>query len=294
MKILYITNHKSIAACNGGYVSNYMNDLLFYGLYEILGSEVVDSTPIISLYKEYENTVSRDHLWGGFTSFWLIDNDIADRTNIEEKIKDRHFDLIIYGAIKRCQDYYPLVSKYYPKNKTIIVDGSDEQTISEQYLKHPYFKRELYKKAKLLFPISFSIHSKKICEDSISVVKSQSFGSVFPGIDETYTFSEEASFYEDYRRSLFGLTMKKDGWDCMRHYEILANRCMPYFIGLEECPSLTMVDFPKDCVITAMRLFNTPQFNEGIYFEMVDEVFEYTKERLTTRYVAEKLLEKVL
>src|ERR1700753_859994 len=106
MKILYITNHQSIAAYNGGYISDYMKDLLFFGLYEVLGPDVVDSTPIVSLYTECKSSVNKERLWGGFSSFWLIDKDMIDRTNIEEKIRDRYFDLIIYGAIKRCQDFY--------------------------------------------------------------------------------------------------------------------------------------------------------------------------------------------
>jgi hypothetical protein len=33
------------------------------------------------------------------TAFWLIGNNNIDRTNIEEKIKDRYYDLIIYGLL---------------------------------------------------------------------------------------------------------------------------------------------------------------------------------------------------
>ena len=294
MKILYITNHKSIADCNGGYISDYMNDLLFYGLYELLGTDVIDSTAIISLYKEYESQIDKEQLWGGFTSFWLIDHDHVDRSEVERKIADRYFDLIIYGAIKRCQDFYPLVAKTYPRNRVIIVDGSDEQTISEQYLVHPYFKRELNISKKGLFPISFSIPTDKIMNPDIQKFKTQIFGSVFPGIDITYSFISEHDFYEDYQRSYFGLTMKKDGWDCMRHYEILANRCMPYFIDIESCPPLTMVDFPKDKIKAAMKSFNTPQFDELKYYEELNEIFDYTKKKLTTRFIAEKLLERTL
>jgi hypothetical protein len=31
----------------------------------------------------------------------------------------------------------------------------------------------------------------------------------------------QAEYKRDYRKAYFGLTRKKEGWDCMRHYEIL-------------------------------------------------------------------------
>ena len=51
MKILYITNHIDIARASGGFINDYQNDLVFYGLRELFGDDVVDSTQIISLYK---------------------------------------------------------------------------------------------------------------------------------------------------------------------------------------------------------------------------------------------------
>ena len=47
MKILYVTNHTSIAIASGGFISDYQNDLVFYGLRELFGDVVVDSTQII-------------------------------------------------------------------------------------------------------------------------------------------------------------------------------------------------------------------------------------------------------
>lgn len=53
-----------------------------------------------------------------------------------------------------------------------------------------------------------------------------------------------------------------EGWDCMRHYEILACGCVPFFTNIEICPKDTMVRFPKDLMIEAKKLkglFHTPQ-----------------------------------
>ena len=55
MKILYVTNHLEISRTNGGFINDYLNDLLFFGLKELFGPDVVDSTPILNLYKECES-----------------------------------------------------------------------------------------------------------------------------------------------------------------------------------------------------------------------------------------------
>ena len=62
MKILYITNYIQIASHSGGFISDYQNDLLFYGLTEIFGNDVIDSTPVISLYKENKDIIPSQNL----------------------------------------------------------------------------------------------------------------------------------------------------------------------------------------------------------------------------------------
>ena len=42
-----------------------------------------------------------------------------------------------------------------------------------------------------------------------------------------------------YQNSLFSLTYRKTGWDCLRHYEILASGSIPLFLDLEKCPEDT-------------------------------------------------------
>lgn len=44
-----------------------------------------------------------------------------------------------------------------------------------------------------------------------------------------YGPDDEAAYHKMYQNSLFALTKKKGGWDCLRHYEILANGCIPIF-----------------------------------------------------------------
>ena len=289
MKILYITNHIDILKASGGFINDYQNDLVFYGLRELFGDNVVDSTQIVSLYKEYEGKIHPQHLWGGMTTFWLIGENNIDRTDIEEKIKDKYYDLIIYGAIQRCKQYYDLVSKIYPANKIILIDGNDESDLNPLYEKHLYFKRELTIDHPNLLPITFGIPTNKLTIPNKN--KIQDYATCIPGQPETYVFKDEKSYYEDYQKSFYGVTMKKAGWDCMRHYEILGNYCMPYFIGLEECPKNTLANLPKELILEGRNL--AENFDEQQYFCILDEIFNYTKNNLTTENIANYIISKL-
>jgi hypothetical protein len=287
MKILYITNYIKTLQASGGFINDYLNDLLFHGLTELENIEVVDSTPIVHLYKENQSKISLHHLWGkGFTSTYLIDKDNIDRSNIEEKIKDKYFDLIIYGAVNRCLDYYDIVSKIYSPNKIFLIDGDDSTNIHGLSNTHPYFKRELT--INKFIPIHFAIPECKITINKLN--KIQEYGSIIPG-QEGYKFDIEQDYYNDYNKSYFGVTMKKAGWDCMRHYEILANNCIPYFIDLEKCPKQTLTNLPKELLLEATELANN--FEEQKYFSILDKLFNYTKNNLTTKQLAQYILNYV-
>jgi hypothetical protein len=287
MKILYITNYKNILKQSGGFINDYLNDLLFYGLTELKDIKVTDSTSIVHLYKENQQHIPLQSLWGkGFTSTYLIDKDTIDRSNIEEKIKDKYFDLIIYGSVSRCLDYYDIVSKTYSPNKIFLIDGDDSTNIHSLSSIHPYFKRELI--TNQFIPIHFAIPECKITKEKLE--KIQEYGSIIPG-QSGYKFDIEREYYNDYNKSYFGVTMKKAGWDCMRHYEILANHCIPYFTDLKECPKQTLTNLPKELLLEAKELTNN--FDEQKYFSILNELFEYTKNNLTTKQLAQYVLNYV-
>lgn len=134
-----------------------------------------------------------------------------------------------------------------------------------------------------VYPISFSIPEEKIVKEVPD--KTKQFADIIPGNVSTYRFNDEESYYEDYRKSMFGYTWKKGGWDCLRHYEILANGCIPWFNGLEQCPPNTMVHFPKQLVLEAMRS-DSPK-------DTIHELLEYTKNTLTCRAMAQYVLDTI-
>ena len=52
------------------------------------------------------------------------------------------------------------------------------------------------------------------------------------GAPTSYAFEDEHAYYEDLRRARYGITVKRAGWDCLRHYELAANGCVPCFRAL--------------------------------------------------------------
>lgn|GEM_PF-362371 len=94
-----------------------------------------------------------------------------------------------------------------------------------------------------LRPISFSIPVDKIVSDTS--VKTKLFpkhivdcevAENVSGSVTSYAFASEAEYYADLQASKFGITTKRSGWDCLRHYEIAANGAVPCFRDLDKKP----------------------------------------------------------
>ena len=159
MKILYITKGNDI---------DYLNDTVFHGLVSLFGDDVIESNYLWYLSKCNETRLCK-LLGKGFTIGNNIENRInLDRENLEERIITRYFDIIIYGSIWKCDDYYDLVCQYYNFNNIILLDGEDHTFINTKYKKGLYFKKELltyYNISDLnqlkIFPISYSIPESK-------------------------------------------------------------------------------------------------------------------------------------
>jgi len=77
------------------------------------------------------------------------------------------------------------------------------------------------------------------------------FASVNPNDRNTYIYGpgQEKEYYNMYKEARFAYTCKKGGWDCLRHYEIMANGCIPIFQNIEQCPEKTLCTFPKELLI---------------------------------------------
>ena len=148
------------------------------------------------------------------------------------------------------------------------------------------------------YPIQFSISETKIVKEIPE--KTRDFAFIVPGDLKTYIYDNEQDYYADYQRSYFAITCKKGGWDCMRHYEILANGCIPYFINLDTCSPDTMCFLPKQLIKEAMNLegvgyltIDHSKFNKKRYFEILEQLLEHTRRHLSSRAMAEYLLSTV-
>ena len=148
-----------------------------------------------------------------------------------------------------------------------------------------------------LFPITFSIPREKLIERTVP--KTKVLSDLIPGDLSTYIYNTEVSYYDEYARSLFATTTKKGGWDCMRHYEILACGCLPVFPGIEECPKGTMALLPKKLLVESNALFarlKTKRIEEispseiSEYGALRDLLMAYTSRFLTTDKMARYVL----
>ena len=151
-----------------------------------------------------------------------------------------------------------------------------------------------------MFPINFSIPKEKICNEYTE--KTKILSDLIPGYLHTYIYNTEEDYYNEYKKSYFAVTKLKGGWDCMRHYEILANGCIPYFLNIEECPKNTMVLLPKELLLEAIILYDKKFKNKNMneiteednneYNILQNKLLEYTKNNLTTEKMVEYILKK--
>ncbi|MDQ4041409.1 MAG: glycosyltransferase family 1 protein, partial [Actinomycetota bacterium] len=93
-------------------------------------------------------------------------------------------------------------------------------------------------------PLAFSIPEEKILDEPppkdkllASHVVDEEVAARMGG-STGYAFSSEEEYFADLRRSRYGITTKRAGWDALRHYEMAANGCVPCFRALERKPPL--------------------------------------------------------
>ena len=253
MKILFIHSEG-----NNTHYNDYMSDLLLHGLRELLGFQVIDYPGSWYMYSDeiLKRQYDKNKLWGkGLTIKNTLNNyNSIDRTDIEKKIQNKYFDLVIYGSIRRSDLFLESVIKY--NNKFLFIDGEDDNYIDERYSNSGlYFKRELVNNKSNLIPISFAAPKEKILKD-INEKPINLLAPLIPGRLNTYIYEDEKTYYNMYANSIFGITNKKLGWDSLRHYEILMNGCIPLFLNIEDCPKLTLTTLPKDRLLDIYNNFH--------------------------------------
>ena len=325
MKILFIHADPD----KSEFYNDYLSDLLLHGLRKNYGDDVIDYPGSWYLYKDEINKKDYDKskLWGkGFTICNTLNNFRSfDRTDIEKKIKNKYFELVIFGSIRRSQKFLDIVKKN--NIKYILIDGEDDTFFYKHFLNDSlYFKRELKDSTKNILPISFAVPNEKIVSE-INPSPKNLLAPLIPGRLDTYVYDNEKNYYDMYFNSMFALTYKKGGWDCLRHYEILANGCIPLFLDLKKCPDNTLKTIPKEKLLSILdnykfilnaynpfktfkkkfltfsRILNCFKFflknndisiflqNNNEINQLREQLLEYTKSELTTSKLAKYVIE---
>eukprot|EP01059_Diplonema_ambulator_P005028 TRINITY_DN14760_c0_g1_i2.p1 TRINITY_DN14760_c0_g1~~TRINITY_DN14760_c0_g1_i2.p1 ORF type:complete len:590 (+),score=109.45 TRINITY_DN14760_c0_g1_i2:365-2134(+) len=170
-----------------------------------------------------------------------------------------------------------------------------------------------------VWPVGFTLAGHRY-SGSISW-KVRDFAALIPSNAATYVHKSDSGqngnaepdmdYFHSYKHSLYCVTRKKKGWDALRHYEILASGCVPYFIDIDKMPANTMVFFPKALVSKAMRLpgvnflddhngsFNKHSsfsidrsiFNATQYYDIAAQIQAHARRHLTSEAMATYILE---
>jgi hypothetical protein len=196
------------------------------------------------------------------------------------------------SLIKQQNDIIQKRNDIIKKRNDIIKKHNEE--VKERKYRDLYFHKNLY-------PITFSIPNSKVIDVNEIDKKTKIMSSLIPGVTSTYIYNNEAEYYNEYRKSIFATTIKKAGWDCLRHYEIIANGCIPYFPNIENCPLNTLALFPKKMIIEGNKLYEkykNRNINELLNHEieecntLIHKLLDYTRVNLTTDKITEYILNK--
>ena len=251
MKILFITTQ------NPTKQGDLLEISLLHGLRNLLGNDCVDYPRKKIMYHDFSDT-PKDSLHGrGFSLLTTPIKDIENRDIFNQK-----FDYVLYGDGHMYGEFPEIegVNELADGNVWII-DGHDlygdaprkiiydgEEIIGTQFTN--CFKRELIENDdETVFPTGFGIPEERIREMDFSI-KDQLYQKTTPSdslfentIDmgggfSHHKFTDEEEYYYDLSRSWFGLTCKKGGWDCLRHYEIIASGTLLLFRDYDKKPLL--------------------------------------------------------
>jgi hypothetical protein len=278
MKILYISGA-------GG--ADYQCDLVFHGLRSLLGPDCVDVNKLWFMYDSSEHYMFH-------TLYKKLPDIEVDRGDIQSKLENTYFDAVVYGSIHRCRDHFDLVSRVYPRDKIAFIDGEDGPGIAPVNGLGWYFKRELYEPFEDVLPIQFGLPKQCLLQvKGCHSIRDRLLAHCDPRDRTTYQYYDsEYNYYRQYARSYFGYTMKKGGWDCMRHVEIMANATVPYFADLDSCPPLTLALFPRDLFRRAREVHDTWPERQSEWIGLSSAMYKIAC-RLTTEAIARRILERL-
>jgi len=312
MRLVFVTCDKP-----GGAQGDYLEVCTLNGLRKVLGDNCIDFPRKKIMYGDWSEVKKSDLHGRGFS---LYNNSIPDIPNNKRLLKN--IDAVLYGVNHANLKRYPEIDSLVNPDNIFFLDGNDlygdapvkfnfnnEYIIGNQFKN--CFKRELINESEKVWPTGFGIPQERIMPIDLSI-KTQLIQSTAPyhsvfqhasdmwGTSNHYKFSQEKDYYDDLSESWFGLTSIKGGWDCMRHYEIMAAGTLLLFRDYDKKPHLcSPVDLPCFSYSTPeelndlfeMLLNNNKPTKK--YIEMILRQREWLYKNATTEARALKILETI-
>ncbi len=286
---------KVLALSDGLY--DYMTATVVLGLVRLLGNNAYFYPRLPYLESAWceENSAMLGTFWGrGFTMTAHLDRDYSlPREQVTSLLEQGHFDLVIYTRAWGSLPFFNLVLQRYNRDQVVFIDGEDHQSLKLPLTSlGSYFKRELSVYHPKIMPINFGLPDGLV-RDPISR-PSRRIATVDPRDRSTYIFSTQDTYYDDYQNSYYAITIKKGGWDCLRHYEIMGMGCVPLFLDIRDCPVFTLYDFPKEDFINALELYKIASYpeHEQRYDLIRRKIHSYMRSNLTTSSVVARVLDR--
>lgn len=120
-------NVKKILYLSGNTEPDYLRCLTLHGFKQLDGIVCHDYPKVPHIYKT--DSINYKNLYGkGFTYSNLLDpilhDDNLDNTIIED-IRNKYYDIIIYGSYHRGMPYYSLILEIYKPDEIILLCGED-------------------------------------------------------------------------------------------------------------------------------------------------------------------------
>jgi glycosyltransferase involved in cell wall biosynthesis len=156
-------------------------------------------------------------------------------------------------------------------------------------------------------PVGFVVHA----DDILSCVPEKVFDFAISDPQNyssyIYGYGDEPLYRRNMAHSYYSMTNKKAGWDCMRHYEIIASGSVPYFMDLENCPAHTLPFFPRPMLLRGRRIadearsmydnlnrtraLNKNSFNDSAYGTLACCLNRFATKYLTSTFLAKYALD---
>jgi len=290
---------------------------ILHGMRSVLGANCIDLPRKKVMYHDFSESPKNSLHGRGFT---LLTTPLDDLTEAQRKIED--IDAIIYGSghiygdsripelEEKCDNIWFLDGNdlYGDAPRKIIYNN--EEIIPTQFEK--CFKRELVEEGlNKVFPTGFGIPIERIRQIRFEA-KTQLFQKTAPddslfkevkdfgGGFRHHVFDKEEDYYEDLSKSWFGLTCKKGGWDCLRHYEIIAGGSLllfkDYHLKPEQCSpqNLPCISYSsKDQLEDIANTLVTNGKPTGAYIKLLFQQREWLFSTGTTEARALKILQTI-